>query len=146
MVTGLTKAFLGVGDNGKELSFSDHTHNLPDLEGILTADKGGTGVGSLDDLKTTLGIQSTGYDMKFQVADYWRFSRYYIEVPMNVFAGIWFNNGISMFIKLRTPGQSKYYYYGVAPDEINSGDFTETTTEGGSYILAGIYGIFWYPV
>ena len=56
MVSGLTKAFLGVGENQKELSFSDHTHNLPDLEGILGIAKGGTGVSSLGDLKTALGI------------------------------------------------------------------------------------------
>ena len=59
LITGLTKALLGVGDNQKELSFSDHTHNLPDLGGILTADKGGTGVSSLDDLKNTLGLPNT---------------------------------------------------------------------------------------
>lgn len=59
LITGLTKALLGVGDNQKELSFSDHTHSLPDLDGILTADKGGTGVSSLDDLKNTLGLPNT---------------------------------------------------------------------------------------
>lgn len=59
LITGLTKALLGVGDNQKELSFSDHTHNLPDLDGILTADKGGTGVSSLNDLKNTLGLPNT---------------------------------------------------------------------------------------
>lgn len=58
MVSGLTKAFLGVGDNQKELSFSDHTHSLPDLDGILTTDKGGTGVSGLDALKTALGISN----------------------------------------------------------------------------------------
>ena len=59
MVAGLTKAFLGVGDNQKELSFSDHTHNLPDLEGILPATNGGTGYTSLNDLKTALNISSS---------------------------------------------------------------------------------------
>lgn len=59
LITGLTKAFLGVGEDQKELSFSDHTHNLPDLDGILTADKGGTGVSSLDELKTTLGVSGS---------------------------------------------------------------------------------------
>ena len=59
MVAGLTKAFLGVGSNQKELSFSDHTHNLIDLDGILTADKGGTGVSSLGALKTALGISGS---------------------------------------------------------------------------------------
>ena len=58
MVAGLTKAFLGVGDNQKELSFSDHTHNLPDLDGILPVTNGGTGCTSLDDLKTNMGVSA----------------------------------------------------------------------------------------
>lgn len=48
-----------MGDNQKELSFSDHTHNLPDLDGVLPATSGGTGYTSLNDLKTALNISSS---------------------------------------------------------------------------------------
>lgn len=145
MVAGLTKAFLGVGGNGKELSFSDHTHNLPDLNGILTADKGGTGVSSLDELKTALGVSTNDYTMRFQVADYWQYSDYRIRVPMNVFGGIWFNDGISMLIRLRTPNQSRYYCYDITPDGTSSTEINDLPTVGNDYILNGIYGVFWYP-
>ena len=145
MVAGLTKAFLGVGDNQKELSFSDHTHNLPDLNGILTADKGGTGVSSLDELKTALGVSANDYTMRFQVADYWQYSDYKIKVPKNVFGGIWFDDGISMLIHLRRPDQSKYYCYTVTLDEIFVTDINDLSTVGNYYMLNGVYGVFWYP-
>ena len=80
LITGLSKAWVGVGNNEKELSFSDHTHNLPDLDGILTTDKGGTGVSNLNDLKTTLGLSDT--------------SSYYIVMPIE-------NNG--MYLDVPVP-------------------------------------------
>lgn len=135
-----------MGDNQKELSFSDHTHSLPDLDGILTADKGGTGVSSLDELKIALNLQSNDYIMKFQVADYWYFSEYKIQVSTDVFGGIWFNDGISILIKMHTPDQSDYYCYLVTPNSVSTTKLTELTTRGNSYLLSGIYGIFWYPV
>ena len=51
-VIGTTKAFA----NRKELSYSDHSHNLNNLSGVLSASKGGTGVTSIDALKSALGI------------------------------------------------------------------------------------------
>ena len=51
-VIGTTKAFA----NRKELSYSDHNHNLNNLSGVLSASKGGTGVTSINALKSILGI------------------------------------------------------------------------------------------
>lgn len=59
LVTALTRAFLGVNSTTKELSFSDHTHALTTLTGILGVTNGGTGVSSLDDLKTAMGVSTS---------------------------------------------------------------------------------------
>lgn len=53
-IRGSTKAFI----NSKELSYSDHTHSLDNLSGVLPITKGGTGVESLDKLKNLLGISN----------------------------------------------------------------------------------------
>ena len=59
LITGPTKALLGVGNNQKELSFSDHTHSLPNLDGVLPATNGGTGYTSLNSLKAALNISAS---------------------------------------------------------------------------------------
>lgn len=51
-VRGVNKAFI----NKKELSYTDHSHDLNNLSGILSITKGGTGVESLDELKQLLSI------------------------------------------------------------------------------------------
>lgn len=44
---------------GKDISFSDHTHIADDIKsGVLTLTNGGTGVTSLNALKSLLGISS----------------------------------------------------------------------------------------
>lgn len=53
-VIGTTKAFA----NRRELSYSDHSHDLNNLSGVLSASKGGTGVTSLAALKSVLGINN----------------------------------------------------------------------------------------
>ncbi len=50
-IRGSTKAFV----NKKELSYTDHSHDLNNLSGILPVTKGGTGVTSLDALLALLG-------------------------------------------------------------------------------------------
>ena len=145
LVAGLTKAFLGVGENQKELSFSDHAHNLPDLDGILTTDKGGTGVSSLDELKTALNILPNEYIMKFQVGNSWSGTTYNIRVPTNVFAGIWYDTGITIFMKILEPGQTKYMCHEVNHVNSHSYELDKISVAGNTYLIPGSCGIFWYP-
>lgn len=137
LVSGLTKAFLGVGDNQKELTFSDHTHNLPDLEGILTADKGGTGVSSLGALKTALGISNIS---SYYLTEVWGSEYHAVSVPNN-----W-----RCYIALGSTLQFGYY--------LNNGDtytaITFTSTSSGvpklefdnnrSYSSNSLYMNSWY--
>lgn len=51
-VLGNTKAFA----NQKELSYTDHTHDISMLSGTLSIEHGGTGVTTLDELRVILGV------------------------------------------------------------------------------------------
>ena len=70
--------FLGVNNTVKTASFSDHTHNLTSLTGTLSVSNGGTGVSSLDDLKTALGIPNARFAVtSVSTGGSWR----YVTVP-----------------------------------------------------------------
>ena len=61
MIIGSTKGFI----RGKALSVEGHTHDTGDLiSGVLPLIRGGTGVTSLDALKSSLGISNSGIKVK----------------------------------------------------------------------------------
>lgn len=143
-MTGTSTAWLGVNGTANEFSFSNHSHNLSSLTGILGVSNGGTGVSSIDDLKTALGV-STNYTIQILVADYWHFSEYHIRVSTSVVAGIWYSNGLRLLVNMDRPSATDSGIGSIYASKYSYSTMSDLTTENNYYLLAGTFGIFFFP-
>ena len=87
------------------MSFSDHTHALTALTGILGVTNGGTGVNSMDDLKIALGVSSINFNItKVSTGGDWS----YVTVPSDWICYIGLGNRFNWGYKTYSTSRGTY--------------------------------------